>query len=177
MSKYSVKKPFTILVAVIIVIALGVVSVTRVTTDLLPPISIPYMMVITAYPGASPEKVEAQVSEPLERALGTVSGVKNIYSINSENASIVQFEFTDDINMDKASLDISNALQQVTLPDGAAKPSMLELSMDMIATMYVGISREGYDIYALSDFVKNDVTQHIERVDGVANVEIGRAHV
>ena len=170
MSKYSVKKPFTILVAVIIVIALGVVSVTRVTTDLLPPIAIPYVMVITAYPGASPEKVEAQVSEPLERALGTVSGVKNVNSVNSENASIVQLEFSDGINMDKASLDISNALQQVTLPDGAMKPSMLELSMDMIATMYVGVSRENSDIYELSEFVKNDVITHIERVDGVANV-------
>ena len=66
MERFSVKKPFTILVAVIMVLALGYVSLTNLSTDLLPAISLPYMMVITPYPGASPEKVEASVTLPLE---------------------------------------------------------------------------------------------------------------
>ena len=170
MSKLSVKKPFTVLVAVIIVLALGYVSVTRVTTDLLPPIDVPFMMVITPYPGASPEKVESLVTEPLERSLGTVSGVKNVYSVSAENYSMVQLEFVDGTGMDKAALDISNKLNQMNLPDGVGTSSMLELSMDMIATMYVAVDREGYDIYELSSFVKDTAAPYLERVEGVANV-------
>ena len=85
MEKFSVRRPFTILVAVLIITILGFVSVTSMPTDLLPPISLPYMIVITPYPGASPERAEQSVAQPMERALGTVAGVKNVYSFCSEN--------------------------------------------------------------------------------------------
>ena len=78
MPKYSVKKPFTILVAVILVLVLGFVSLTGIQTDLLPAMNLPYLMVITTYPGASPEQVEADVTKPLENALSTLNGVKNV---------------------------------------------------------------------------------------------------
>ena len=78
MEKFSVKKPFTILVMSIMIITLGFVAVTRLSTDLLPQMSLPYLMVVTTYPGASPEKVESAVGIPMERALGTITGVKNI---------------------------------------------------------------------------------------------------
>jgi multidrug efflux pump subunit AcrB len=76
MPKFCVKKPFTVLVAVIMVLVLGVVSLMGMQTDLLPDFSLPYLVVITTYPGASPEKVESAVTEPLESALGTISGVE-----------------------------------------------------------------------------------------------------
>ena len=71
MEKFSVKKPFTILVAVIMVLLLGFVSITNLQTNLLPDISTPYLMVVTVYPGASPERVESEVSDvqgPASRA-------------------------------------------------------------------------------------------------------------
>ena len=81
MSKLSVKKPFTVLVMIIIMIVLGTVSIIRMQMDLLPHISLPYVLVITTYPGESPESVETTISKPLEQVLGTISGVKNIYSM------------------------------------------------------------------------------------------------
>ena len=119
MEKYSVKKPFTVMVAVIAVIVLGFVSMTRITTDLLPQISLPYLLVITPYPGASPEKVETEVSRPMENALGTISNVENVNSVSSENFSMVQLEFTDGTNMDSAMVKVSSAVDQVSgsLPD------------------------------------------------------------
>ena len=66
MSKFSVKKPFTVLVAVVMLIVLGIVSFMKLTTDLLPTLSIPYVMVMTTYPGASPERVESDVTQVLE---------------------------------------------------------------------------------------------------------------
>ena len=172
MEKLSVKKPYTILVAVIIIIALGGVSLTHLSVDLLPEFSLPYLIVITAYPGASPEKIEEQVSKPIENALGTVSGVENVSSTSSENYSIVQLEFADGTDMNVAMVRISSAINELesSLPVGVMKPNIMEISLDMLATMYVAVEREGYDIYELTDFVNNDVVPYISRQEGVASI-------
>ena len=92
MEKFSVKKPFTVFVAVVIVLILGYVSLDGLKTDLLPELSLPYMIVVTPYPGAGPERVESQVAEPLEAALGTVSNVKNVFSVCADSYCITQLE-------------------------------------------------------------------------------------
>ena len=172
MEKLSVKKPFTILVAAIIIIALGGVSLSNLQMDLLPEISLPYLIVVTAYPGASPEKVEDQVTAPLENSLGTISGVENVSSTSAENYSMVQLEFADGTDMNTAMVKVSSALNQIesSLPDGVSTPNIMEISMDMLATMYVAVEREDYDIYELSDFVDNDVIPYISREEGVASI-------
>lgn len=172
MEKLSVKKPFTILVAVILVIVLGVVSVMGMTADLLPNMSMPYLIIVTTYPGASPERVEADVVKPLESALGTVTGVKNVFSTSSENYGMVQLEFREGTNMDTTLIKVNSAIQEVSVsfPELCGTPSVIELSMDMMATMYVSVSRDGDDIFQLSDFVKNTVQPYIERQNGVASV-------
>ena len=172
MEKLSVKKPFTIFVAVIMVIVLGVVSVMGMTTDLLPNMSMPYLIVVTTYPGASPERVENDVVRPMESALGTVSGVQNVYSTSSENFGMIQLEFADGTDMDSTLVKVNSALQEVSasLPELCGTPSVIELSMDMMATMYVSVSRDGYDIYELSSFVESNVRPYLERQQGVANV-------
>lgn len=172
MEKLSVKKPFTVLVGVIMALLLGFVSVTRMTLDLLPQMTLPYLIVITTYPGASPERVESDVIKPMESALGTISGVKNVYSTSSENYGMVQLEFEDDTDMDSALVKVSSATQEAAagLPDTCGTPSIMELSMDMMATMYVSVAKEGADIYELSSFVKNEIQPYIERQEGVASV-------
>ncbi|MBR0163849.1 MAG: efflux RND transporter permease subunit [Lachnospiraceae bacterium] len=172
MEKYSVRRPFTVLVAVLIVTILGYVSVTSMSTDLLPPISLPYMIVITPYPGASAERVETLVAEPLERALGTVSHVTNVYSVCADNYCMTQLEFEDGIDMDSTMVKVSGAVTQVsaTLPEEVGTSSILELSMDMLATMYIAVSREGYDIYEMSNFAEQTIRPYLERQEGVASV-------
>ncbi len=172
MEKLSVKKPFTILVAALIIIALGGVSLSKLQMDLLPEISLPYVIVVTAYPGASPEKVEEQLTGPLENSLGTISGVENVMSTSAENYSMVQLEFADGTDMNTAMVRVSSALNQIesSLPEGTSTPNIMEISMDMLATMYVAVEREGYDIYQLSDFVKYDVIPEISREEGVASI-------
>ncbi len=172
MIKQSVKKPFTVLVAVIMVLVLGFVSVTNMTMDLLPPISLPYLIVITTYPGASAEKVATEVTVPMENALGTITGVSNVFSTSAENYGMVQLEFEDGTDMDSAMVKVSSAVNQAaaSLPELCGVPSIMEMSMDMLPTMYVAVSREGYDIYALSDLVEADVMPYIQRQNGVASV-------
>ena len=172
MSKFCVKKPFTVLVAVIIVLTLSAVSLTKMTTDLLPEIDLPYMMVVTTDPGASPEKVENDVTKPLESALGTVTGVTKVTSSSRENVSIVLLEFADGTNMDSTMVKVNTALNQVkeSLPDTCGASNVMELSIDMVATMYTSVNYEGKDIYELSDFVSDTLLPRLERLDGVASV-------
>lgn len=173
MSKFSVKKPFTILVLVAALIMLGGVSLSRMQMDLLPTINLPYILVITTYPGASPEKVETTVSEPLESALGTISGIKNVTSISYENYSMVQLEFEDDTDMDSVLVKVSTALDtaKAAFPDEVGTPSIMELSTDMLASQYLAVGYEGKDIEELSKFVDEVVKPEIERQNGVANVD------
>ena len=172
MSKFSVKKPFTILVMVVAIIIVGGVSLSKMQMDLLPQISLPYILVITTYPGASPEKVESTVSEPMESALGTITGVKNVFSTSNENYSMVELEFEDDTDMDSVLVKVSTALDTVKtgLPEECGTPSIMELSTDMMASMYLAVGYEGKDTEELSKFVKENVIPELEREDGVASV-------
>ena len=170
MPKFSVKKPFVVLVAVLLVLVLGIVSFTRMTTDFLPNMNMPYMMVITTYPGASPEKVQKDITEPMESGTGTVNGVKNVTSQSMENASMVMLEFEENTNMDAAMVKVSSAVNQLDLPDTAGNPMIMEISMDMMATMITSVDYEGKDRVELSKFVDDVIKPELQRQDGVASV-------
>ena len=172
MSKLSVKKPFTVLVMVVIMIVLGVVSILRMQMDLLPHISLPYVLVITTYPGESPESVEETISKPLEQSLGTISGVKNIYSMSFENYGIVELEFAAGTDLDSVMVKIYTQIDTVraTWPEDVGIPSILELSTDMLANQYLAVSYEGMSIEELSRFTEDVVVPAFERQDGVARV-------
>ena len=172
MIKQSVKKPYTILVGVIIILMLAAVSLSKMTTDLLPSISTPYLMVITTYPGASPEKVELEVVEPLEGVLSTVTGVKNVTSNSAENYGMITLEFEAETNMDSALVKVNTALDTVkdSLPERCSSPSIMEISLDMLATMYVAVYDDNKDIYELTDFANDNVIPYFERQNGVASV-------
>ena len=172
MEKFSVKKPFTILVMVVAIIILGFVSLSGMTTDLLPKMSLPYLLVITTYPGASPEKVESSVSEPVESALGSISGVKNVYSMSYENYGIVELEFADGTDMDSAMVKVSSALDSVksALPEECGSPNIMEISMDMMASVYLATSYEGKDIQETSRFVEDTLIPYLERQEGVTSI-------
>lgn len=117
--KFSVRRPYTVVVAIVIVIILGIVSLTRMSTDLLPSINLPYALVMTAYGGASPEEVETVVTGPIEQALASLSNLKNISSISRENMSLVILEFTSNVNMDTVFIEMRETLDMIAayLPD------------------------------------------------------------
>ena len=140
--RFSVKKPFTVLVAVILVLILGVVSFTGMTTDLLPSMELPYVVVVTTYPGASPEKVEAAVTRPLEAVLGTTGGINTVQSVSSENSSMIILEFEQGTNMDSAMIELSGNIDLVAgqLDDAVGAPMMLKMSPDMLPVVAASVS-------------------------------------
>lgn len=172
-SKFSVKRPFTVFVSVILVIILGGVSFTEMTTDLLPKIDLPYVIVMTTYPGASPEKVEESVTKPLEKVLATTSGIEDINSVSSENSSMIMLEFSQDMNMDSAMIDLSGKIDLVKgqLDDEVGAPTLMKMNPDMMPIMVASVDINNKNIKEASNIVKKDIIPSFERIDGVASVD------
>ena len=174
MTKYSVKKPFTVLVGVVLAIVLGVVSFLELNTDLLPAMDLPYVVVYTVYPGASPERVETAVTQPLEQAVATTSGLENISSISSENLSLIIMEFSGSTNMDSAMIELSSNIDMVSgyLDDMVQSPTLMKINPDMLPVQMLSIDVNGMDVKQLSEYVQSDLAPRLERIDGVATVDV-----
>ena len=174
LSGFSVKKPFYILAGAIVVLMLGVFSLMYMKTNLLPSIDLPYLAVITTDPGAAPEQVENDITNVLDNKLATVTGVQNVYSTSAENYSMVYLEFEENTNMDSALVKVSAAVNEVSgnLPDNAGTPMYLEISMDSIATMYLGVSDSEKDRAHVSQFVEGTMVPAFERQEGVASASV-----
>lgn len=170
MTKFFVKKPYFVLVTVIVVLVVGFVSLSEMQTDLLPELELPYMAVITTEVGASPEKVENDVIKPMESTLGTINGVEKLTSTSANNYGMLMLEFAEDANMEATLVRVSKALNSLSLPEGCGTPNIMEISADMMATMYASVSYEGKDIKELSNFAEKTIKPYLERQDGVASV-------
>ena len=171
-SKFSVKKPYTVLVGVVLAIILGVVSFTRMTADLLPNINLPYVIVMTTYPGASPETVETVVTQPVESAMATVSNIENIMSVSNENYSMVVLEFSQTADMNAVSLEIRENLDQIKSfwDDSVGNPIIMKLNPDMMPIMITAVGREGMDNAQISEFTEDTIMPELESIEGVASV-------
>ena len=172
-SKFSVKKPYTVLVGVVLVITLGIVSFTRMTADLLPSISLPYVLVMTTYVGASPETVEAAVTQPVEAAMATVSNIESISSVSNENYSMVILEFAQTADMNAVSLEIRESLDQIKSywNDSIGNPIIMKMNPDMLPVMIAAVGVEGMDTAQISTYVEDSVMPELESIEGVASVE------
>lgn len=172
LSKLSVKKPYTVIVGVILVIVLGAVSLTKMTTDLLPDMSLPYALVITTDMGASPEEVESDVTAPVEASMATTSNIKNVSSASYDNYSMVILEYEQNANMDSVIIEIQQKLDQLegSFPDGAGKPMIMQIDPDMMPVMVASADVEGMTQSEISDYVENELSPVLESIDGVASV-------
>lgn len=171
-SKYSVKKPFTVLVGVILVIVLGVVSLSRMTTDLLPDMSFQYALIITTDMGASPQEVESDVTAPIESAMATTSNIKNVSSMSYNSYSIVTCEYEQDANMDSVVIEIQQKIEQVkaSWSDGIGTPTIMQINPDMLPIMMTAVDMDGKSESEITDYVENELIPAIESTEGVASV-------
>ena len=172
LSRYSVKKPYTVVVAVVLVLILGVVSFTKMNTDLLPSMDMPYAVVMTTYPGASPETVEQTITRPIEQSMATVSNINNVSSVSSENVSVVILEFAEEANMDSVTLEMRENLDQIKgyWDDSVGNPMIMKLNPDMLPVFVAAVDMDGLSAPETTDFVENHILQEIESIAGVARV-------
>lgn len=172
LSRFSVKRPYTVLVGVVLIIILGYVSFTRMQTDLLPDMTLPYAIVYTTYPGASPEEVETIVTRPVEQAMATISNIENISSVSAENISTVILEFAQSANMDAVTIEMRESLDQIEgyWDDTVGSPIIMKLNPDMLPVMVAALEAGDMSQSDLTDLVNNTILPELESIEGVASV-------
>ena len=177
MAKFSVKKPLTVFVVVLAIVVLGVVAYLRMTPDLLPNMDFPYVVIVTTDPGASPEAVEEEVTRPMEQSMATLDRIKTVTSTSQNSVSMVMLEFEEGVSMDTVSVDIQQKISvlQGQWSDMVGAPYVLKINPSMVPVMVAAVSREGTDVYQLSDFVTEELTGKLEGVSGVASVTVSGA--
>ena len=177
MAKFSVKKPLTVFVVVLAVIVLGVVSYLKMTPDLIPNMDFPYVIIVTTDPGASPEAVESDITKPMEQSMATLDQIKEVTSTSKNSVSMVLLEFEDGVNMDTISVDIQQKISvlQGQWDDMVGTPYVLKINPSVLPVMVAAVSREGMDVYDLSDLVTDELTNKLEGISGVASVSASGA--
>lgn len=172
LSKFSVRKPFTVLVAVVICLVLGFLSFQNMSTDFLPNMEFPYALVMTTYPGASPEEVEKAVSEPVEQAMERINNVKELQSISIQNMSMVVMSFNDGTDMGSTVVDMRESLDMVTsqFDDSIGNPTIMKMNPDMMPIMVAALDYDKLDSAEVTKKAEKEIIPELESVEGVASV-------
>jgi len=172
--QFSVDKAITVFMVVIAVVIFGVVSFNRLTTDLIPDINLPYAVVVTAYPGATPDEVESEVTAPLENILQTTTNILEVTSVSQESLSMVILEFSSGTNMDSAVVEMRENLNFILddFPDRVSNPNIIRLNPDMLPVMNFSVTHEEMDLAQLTEWINDVMSPRLERVEGVAAVDV-----
>ena len=172
MAKFSVKKPLTIFVLVIAVLVLGVVSYLKMTPDLFPNMDFPYIMIMTTYPGASPEKVEAEVTKPMEQSMATLEHIKEITSTSGDSYSMLMLEFEESVNLDTIGVDIQQNITSLSAgwDEMVSSPYVLKINPSMLPVEVAAVSMEGMSTVELTEFLNETLMNKLEGVSGVARI-------
>lgn len=174
---FVLKNKLAVWLLTIIITASGIYSGTRMNMETIPDISIPYLMVMDVYPGATPEQVMEDVSIPLEKAIENLEDVKSVYSNSYSNMSNIQVEYDYGIDMDEAKRALQSALDSVELPEGAQEPAITAISMNMMPVVALSVSSQTEDIVELTSTVEDVLLPKIEKIDGVASATITGQHI
>ena len=177
MSKFSVKKPLTVFVAVIAVLVLGVVAYLKMTPDLLPNMDFPYVVIMTTYPGASPEKVEAELSRPMEQAMSTLEHIKEVTSTSGENYSMVMLEFEEGADLNTIGVDIQQNISVLSASwdEMVGTPYVLKINPSLLPVEVAAVSMDGMTTVELTEFLNETLMNKLEGISGVAQISTSGA--
>lgn len=172
-SAFCIKRKVTTFMIYVGIVIFGLMSYMNLALDLMPNMEIPVAIVQTVYGGAAPEEIESMVTEPLEKSLARISGIKTLSSRSQENVSLVIVQFNDGVNMDTALTDMREKADQVKsqLPDGCDTPMVMKLDPDAMPVMVLSIGGND-DLAAMQTLVEDTISPQIERIEGVASVEV-----
>lgn len=172
-SDISVKRPVAVTMLFLIVLLLGGVSLSKLNLDLFPELNLPMAIAVTSYDGVGPEEIENLITRPIEGAIGTVSGIKNISSTSSMGSSMVMAEYDWGTDMNFAVNQMREKLDLIAavIPSDAGKTTLIKLDPNLMPAMVLGFGGE-IDLESLDKMANDIVKPRLERVNGVASVSI-----
>ncbi len=173
LSKFCVRRPYTVFVAVVIILVLGFLSFRNMSTDLLPSMEFPYAIVMTTYAGASPEEVERTVTEPVEQAMASINNIKTVQSMSISNMSVVIMEFNDGTDMGSTTVDMRESLDTVTASwdDAIGSPTIMKINPEMMPVMVAALDFDDMESTEVTKKAESDIIPELESVEGVASVD------
>ena len=174
---FVLKNKLAVWLLTIIITVSGIYSGTRMKMESIPDISIPYLIVMGVYPGATPEQVMNELSIPFEKSIESLEDVKAVYSTSSSNVAQVQVEYDYGIDMDEKKRQLEAALDNLKLPEGAQEPTIMAISMNMMPVVALSVSSSKEDIVDLTSTVEEVLLPKIEKIDGVASATITGQHI
>lgn len=172
MIKFSLNNKFAILLMTLIILLGGIYSAFKMKLELLPDVTTPVITVTTPYPGATPESVLENVTEPVEKEVQNLEGVQNVTSQSLENASAITLEYTYQTDMDEAETELKKKLEALKLPEGVEDPDMSRMSMYSFPVVSYSISDKNNDLEKATKQMQSDLIPKLEKVDGVQNVSL-----
>ena len=166
------KRPVTTVMVVLCLIVFGLTSVLSAKLELTPTMEMPMLVIFTLYPGASPDDVNELVTQPIEDETGTLTGMKGITSVSSENVSIVLVEYEYGIDIDEAYDDLKKKMDvlEMTLPDDVESPTIIEMNINDMASISLAVNN---DTQAnLYNYVNDAIVPEFEKLSSVASVDV-----
>lgn len=172
-SEFSVNRPVFISMVVLIVVVLGFVSLSRLSVDLMPDITLPTLSISTSYKNAAPEEIEELITRPIEEAVSAVPGVEKVTSVSTEGNSNISVSFRWGIDIDAAANDVRDRLDRVIsrLPEEATRPILRKFDISSFPILILGVTGQ-YDPVQLRRLIDDNVKRRLERVAGVAYVDV-----
>lgn len=169
---FALNNKFAIWILTIMVVVAGLYSGLNMKQETMPDITFPNVSVMTTYPGAAPDEIVDEVTEPIEQRLQNLEGIELVTSSSLANASSVQLQFKFDKDMDKATDEVKEALSDLSLPEGAHDPEVSRLSMNALPVMALSISDGNHSLEELTKSVDEDVVPVLEGIEGVSDVQV-----
>ena len=174
---FVLKNKLAVWLLTIIIVFSGIYSGTRMKMESMPDISIPFLIVMGVYPGATPEQVMEEISIPYEKAIESLKDVKAVYSTSSSSVSQVQVEYEYGVDMEEKKRQLESALDAIVIPDMAQEPTIMAISLNMMPVIALSVSSETEDIVELTSTVESIILPKLNKIDGVASATITGQHI
>ena len=167
-TRFVLKRPVTVLMALLCLIVFGISSVFNATLEQMPDMDQPMMIIMANYSGASPEDMDELVTQLIEDQVSTLEGVKSMSSTTSEGRSMIMLEYDYDTDMDEAYSDLTKSLNSIRdLPDDV-EPTVMEMNKNAQASMMLTIANPSQE--NLYDYVDQKIVPELEKLSTVAEV-------
>ncbi|MFA4044602.1 MAG: hypothetical protein HZRFUVUK_001399 [Candidatus Fervidibacterota bacterium] len=173
LTELSIRRPVMVAMAVLAFVVLGFWAMSRLPLELMPRVDFPFVTVMTLYPGADPEEVESAVTEKIESAVATISGVRHVMSYSQEGISVVAIQFELGIDSSDAAAEVRDKLSAIRaqLPEGVKEPVVSKIDVLAFPVVTLAVSGER-PLKDLRKFAEDEIAERLERLRGVSMAQV-----
>lgn len=175
----ATKRKITFLMVFVVMAAVGLFAVTQLGIDYFPKVDMGMIKIVTIMPGAGPEEIEGLITEVIEKSVSGIEGVETVISTSRNGMSIVTLELTNSADIDEAEINASDAIDRVKgdFPEGAMEPYILAMESSMKPLIILAFTSDKMTGAELRYLVEDEITPRLERVEGVASVELSGGQI